>query len=102
MSDTPDFSTPAPGTLLRHTDGGCYRFHGLARHSDTQEWLCIYEHLWPFAPGWWARPAHEWAGRFTPITAQALATALAGDRAVAQDAVTHHKAARRAAATRQS
>lgn len=100
MTNTPDFSTPAPGTLLRHTDGGCYRFHGLARHSESLEWLCIYEHLWPFAPGWWARPAAEWAGRFTPMTAEALETARAQDRLTAQAAVTQHKAARRAAAQR--
>lgn len=29
---------------------------GVARHSETEESLVVYEHLWPHARGLWVRP----------------------------------------------
>lgn len=94
------FTTPAAGELFRHIDGGLYQFHMRVRHSDDQAPLFIYEHLWPFdtAGDPWARPAHEWASRFTPITREELEQAMKQDRTHAQAAVTEAKAKRRAAA----
>lgn len=90
--------TPKPGQVFRHLDGGIYVFRGIARHSEGTEPLYIYEHLWPFdASEPWARPAAEWASRFTPITAHDVYVARKGNRLQAQRAVTVAKAARRKA-----
>ncbi|MDR9179787.1 aminotransferase class III-fold pyridoxal phosphate-dependent enzyme [Burkholderia multivorans] len=40
----------------RHYKGGLYRVIGVARHSETEESLVVYEHLWPHARGLWVRP----------------------------------------------
>jgi hypothetical protein len=85
--------------LFRHQDGGIYRFLFISKHTDDLAELVNYEHIWPFAAGAkWSRPAHEWAGRFTPITASDLAEAQKVDRETAQAAIAQAKAARRAAA----
>ncbi|MBU9200271.1 DUF1653 domain-containing protein [Burkholderia multivorans] len=85
------------GQLVRHQDGGIYRFHSRARHTDDQADLIIYEHVWPFTPDQvWARPAHEWSSRFTPITNEDLREAQKQPRAEAQAAITNAKAMRRA------
>jgi len=86
-----------PGQLVRHQDGGIYRFHSRARHTDDQAELVIYEHVWPFTTGQvWARPATEWPSRFTPITNEDLRIAQQQPRAQAQAAITTAKANRRA------
>jgi hypothetical protein len=41
----------------RHYKGGLYRKIGLARHTETEESVVVYEHLWPHARGLWVRPA---------------------------------------------
>lgn len=58
----------------RHYKGGLYRYIGLARHSETEEAMVVYEHLWPHAPGLWVRPAELFNGllengarRFAPL-----------------------------------
>jgi hypothetical protein len=88
------------GQLVRHTDGGIYRYLSPARHSEDQSVLYLYEHVWPFdvsdIP--WARPAAMWASRFTPISELELAVAMKEDRLQAQQAVARAKAARRDAA----
>lgn len=90
-----------PGQLVRHQDGGIYRYHSTALHTDDQTELVIYEHVWPFDAGQlWARPAHEWPSRFTPITTKELRDAQRQDRVTAQAAVTNAKVARRAAEMR--
>jgi hypothetical protein len=44
-----------PG-LYRHYKGNDYRVVGLARHSETQEWLVVYRQLYgDYAL--WVRPA---------------------------------------------
>lgn len=90
-------NTLKPDALVRHIDGGLYRFMTVARHTDDTTPLYIYEHLWPFErqeP--WARPADQWAGRFAPITAEELHAAMTGNRAEAQATIAAAKAARRA------
>lgn len=88
--------TPEPGQTFRHTDGGLYRFEGGARDSRDTAPLYIYKHLWPFDPLVWARPAIEWAGRFTAIPPSAVQEAMRGDRVAAQVQVIQAKEARRA------
>jgi hypothetical protein len=39
----------------RHFKGREYEVLGLARHSETQEWLVVYRPC--YAEGWWVRPA---------------------------------------------
>ncbi|WP_063805090.1 DUF1653 domain-containing protein [Burkholderia ubonensis] len=86
-----------PGQLVRHQDGGIYRYHSTARHTDDKAELVVYEHVWPFEAGQlWARPAHEWPSRFTPIMSADLREAQKQDRRAAQSAVTNAKAERRA------
>jgi hypothetical protein len=91
------------GQLVRHTDGGIYRFISPARHTEDESLLYLYEHVWPFetADIPWARPAVMWASRFTPISELELAVAMKEDRAAAQEAVNRAKAARREAAKEQ-
>jgi hypothetical protein len=91
------------GQLVRHTDGGFYRFITPARHTEDESLLYLYEHVWPFDTSTlpWARPAMQWAARFTRASELELAVAMQQDRALAQDAVKRAKAARRAAAKEQ-
>lgn len=94
---------PAAGELYRHQDGGIYRFLMVAASSVDQSELYIYEHLWPFEAGkLWARPATEWASRFTPIQSVDLFNSQLVDRAAAQEAVIEAKRLRRANAGAQS
>lgn len=94
---------PAGGELYRHQDGGIYRFLMVAASSVDQSDLYVYEHLWPFEAGKiWARPAVEWASRFTPIQSVDLFNAQLVDRAAAQEAVSEAKRLRRANAGAQS
>jgi hypothetical protein len=46
----------------RHYKGGLYREIGTARHSETEESLVVYEHLWPLERGLWVRPADMFNG----------------------------------------
>jgi hypothetical protein len=46
----------------RHYKGGLYRVIGVARHSETEEAMIVYEHLWPHEHGLWARPAAMFNG----------------------------------------
>ena len=58
----------------RHYKGGLYRELGTARHSETDEAMTVYEHLWPHARALWVRPAEMFHGvladgtqRFVPL-----------------------------------
>lgn len=61
---------PRPG-LYRHYKGKDYRVLGVARHSETEEPLVVYQALYGEG-GWWARPVAmfvetvEVAGRRVP------------------------------------
>ena len=39
-----------------HYKGGLYRIIGVARHSETEERLTVYEQLWPKERSLWVRP----------------------------------------------
>jgi hypothetical protein len=39
-----------------------YRVIGVARHSETEEAMIVYEHLWPHDHGLWVRPAELFNG----------------------------------------
>ncbi len=41
----------------RHYKVGLYRVIGVARHSETEEAMIVYEHLWPHERGLWVPPA---------------------------------------------
>lgn len=43
----------------RHFKGGEYRVLGLARHSETEEWMVVYQPLYGEG-GLWVRPAAMW------------------------------------------
>lgn len=51
-SRTPGIS---PG-LYRHYKGQLYQVMQVARHSETREWLVVYQALYGDY-GWWVRPA---------------------------------------------
>ena len=56
MSELPPLpSEPRPG-LYRHYKGNHYRVLGLARHSETEEVLVVYDAL-EGSRGRWVRPA---------------------------------------------
>ena len=56
MSEQPPLPTvPTPG-LYRHYKGNEYRVLGLARHTETEEALVVYQALYG-ARGLWVRPA---------------------------------------------
>lgn len=45
-----------PG-LYRHYKGQHYWVHGLARHTETEEWLVVYETRYgQGSETWWVRP----------------------------------------------
>jgi hypothetical protein len=46
---------PRPG-LYRHYKGNHYRVHGLALHTETEEWMVVYEALYGDG-GLFVRPA---------------------------------------------
>lgn len=52
MNDMPD--TPSPGRY-RHYKGGLYTVIGIARHSETGEWLVVYRPEYG-ERGLWVRP----------------------------------------------
>ena len=47
-----------PG-LYRHFKGGEYRVLFMARHSETEEWMVVYQALYG-EKGIWVRPASMW------------------------------------------
>jgi hypothetical protein len=49
---------PQPG-LYRHYKGQHYQVLGLARHSETEEWLVVYQALYG-ERGYWLRPLSLW------------------------------------------
>jgi len=54
-SAPPKPAEPRPG-LYRHYKDNNYRVHGLALHSETREWLVVYEALYD-GGGLFVRPA---------------------------------------------
>ena len=56
----PKPAEPRPG-LYRHYKGNPYRVTGLALHSETREWLMVYEALYGDG-GLFVRPAAMFTG----------------------------------------
>jgi len=54
MSHT-HFANCTPG-IYQHYKGNRYRVFGLAQHSETEEWLVLYQALYG-SKGFWVRPA---------------------------------------------
>jgi len=70
MRDLPPLpAEPKPG-LYRHYKGNEYRVIGLARHSETEEILVVYQALYG-ARGLWVRPAAMF-GEFVEIGGRRL------------------------------
>jgi hypothetical protein len=68
----PDHSSsdaPIPG-IYRHYKGNLYQVLGLARHSETEEWLVVYQALYG-EKGYWLRPLNLW---LEPVRVNANAT----------------------------
>lgn len=55
---------PRPGRY-RHYKGPEYRVLGLARHSETEEPLVVYQTLYG-ERGWWVRPLAMWIETVIP------------------------------------
>jgi len=55
MSETDHAPRPRPG-LYRHYKGNDYRVIGVARHTETEEVLVVYQALYG-ERGLWVRPA---------------------------------------------
>ena len=53
----------SPGKY-RHYKGNEYRVLFTARHSETEEWLVVYQALYG-ERGYWVRPASMWLERVT-------------------------------------
>ncbi len=60
---SPPEQAPAPGTY-RHYKGAMYQVLGMARHSETEEWLVVYQALYGEF-GFWLRPLAIW---LDPVT----------------------------------
>lgn len=57
MNNTPE-NAPAPGRY-KHYKGPEYQVLGLVRHSETEEWLVVYQALYA-ERGFWVRPLELW------------------------------------------
>ncbi len=55
---TTDAPQIKPG-IYRHFKGNRYEVIGLARHSETEEWMVVYRALYG-DHGLWVRPARMW------------------------------------------
>ncbi|ASJ75239.1 DUF1653 domain-containing protein [Granulosicoccus antarcticus] len=56
-------NAPVPG-IYRHYKGSQYQVLGMARHSETEEWLVVYQALYA-ERGFWLRPLSLW---LEPVT----------------------------------
>lgn len=49
---------PVPG-IYRHCKGETYQVFGVARHSESEDWLVVYQALYG-ERGFWVRPLSLW------------------------------------------
>lgn len=56
--DHPPKDAPVPG-IYKHYKGPEYRVLGMARHSETEEWMVVYQALYG-SRGYWLRPLVLW------------------------------------------
>lgn len=59
MNKMPE-NAPPPGRY-KHYKGPEYQVLGMARHSETEEWLVVYQALYA-ERGIWVRPLEIWNG----------------------------------------
>jgi hypothetical protein len=52
-----DRELPESGKLLRHSDGGIYRFLTTAKHAEDGTQMMDHHRFWPFEPDTWPRAA---------------------------------------------
>ena len=57
-----DIPAEAAEATHRHYKGGFYRVIGPALHTETQERLLLYAHVWPHPPSLFARPIEIFEG----------------------------------------
>ena len=67
-------NAPPPG-LYRHYKGANYQVLGMARHSETDEWMVVYQALYG-EKGFWLRPLQLW---LEPVEAPASRAAVQAD-----------------------
>jgi hypothetical protein len=77
----------------RHYKGGLYRVIGVARHSETEEPMIVYEHLWPHDHGLWVRPAELFNGTLADGSPRFKALDIPCKGCVALQAITLFQAA---------
>lgn len=75
-SDNAVANAPTPG-IYKHYKGNLYQVLGLARHSETEEWLVVYQALYA-ERGYWLRPLSLW---LEPVTKH-MDTAIGEDSPV--------------------
>lgn len=63
----PPENAPSPG-LYKHYKGNLYQVLGMARHSETEEWLVVYQALYA-EKGFWLRPLSIW---LEPVTQEGV------------------------------
>ena len=70
---------PTPG-LYQHYKGQHYQVLGMARHSETEEWLVVYQALYG-ERGFWLRPLSIW---LKPVQQAALRDTAEGAATVSR------------------
>jgi hypothetical protein len=58
IPDHSNHGAPIPG-IYKHYKGNLYQVLGLVRHSETEEWLVVYQALYG-EKGFWVRPLTLW------------------------------------------
>ena len=56
MEQSPQITPAISPGLYRHYKGQLYQVFSVARHSETREWMVVYQALYGDF-GWWVRPA---------------------------------------------
>ena len=65
----------------QHRFGGIYIVNDVATHTDTNQRLVIYTHVYPFDEHTWARPIDEWTDdRFNQISYNTVQELMKKDR----------------------
>lgn len=76
----------------QHRYGGVYLCYGLGLSTVDKSEHVVYQHVYPFEPGIWIRPASEWTeDRFKLLTLYEMGTLLGKDRNAFQAEITYNK-----------